>query len=327
MEIQKKSDELIISKKEFAMQNEEKEKRNVELIIANKKIDFKNRERDIRTAELNIANRKLAFQNEEKETRAAELMIANKELAFQNKEKENRAAELIIANMELTKTNSELDRFVYSVSHDLRAPLTSILGLLSFIEGESKEADTLEHANMIRSRIIRLDGFIKKILSYSQNNRTDIDVEFIPLQKTIEETYEMLRSIKDAEGIHFEVIINEEQSFYSDLQRFTTVIENLISNAIKYHKKPQTGRYIKVTGNTTREHLHLKVEDNGIGIAQEFHDKIFEMFYHLPGKQSGTGIGLYIVKEIIEKLDGSIRVRSEAGTGTSFEITIKNTIT
>lgn len=288
----RQSDDLIISKKEFALHNEEKEKRAEELIIANRKIDFKNRERDIRTAELNIANRKLAFQNEE-----------------------------------LIKTNLELDRFVYSVSHDLRAPLTSILGLVSLVEGETKEADTLEHAGMIRNRVNRLDGFIQKILSYSKNNRTGISVERIPVQKTIEETFDMLSSMKDAEGIKFEVNIDEQELYFSDLQRFTTVIENLISNAIKYQKKDRVNKYIKVSGKTTPDKLHLLIEDNGVGIAPEYHQKIFEMFYHLPGNKSGTGIGLYIVKEIIEKLEGSIYIHSENGEGTSFELNIKNQIT
>lgn len=227
-------------------------------------------------------------------------------------------------NEELIKTNMELDRFVYSVSHDLRAPLTSVLGLLSFIEGETKEADTLEHAGMIRNRINRLDGFIQKILSYSKNNRTEIGVEQIPVQKTIEETFDMLSNMKDAEGIKFEVNIDAKEPFFSDLQRFTTVIENLISNAIKYHKREIDGRFIKVTGTTYKDKLCLKIEDNGVGIAPEYHQKIFEMFYHLPGNKAGTGIGLYIVKEIIEKLEGSIHVNSKNGKGTSFELNFKN---
>lgn len=105
----------------------------------------------------------------------------NEELAFKNQENENRAAELIRTNTQLLKTNTELDHFVYSVSHDLRSPLTSITGLISFIEEESQEADTLEHIGMIRNSVSRLDKFIKNILSYSRNNRTGLDIVHIPI--------------------------------------------------------------------------------------------------------------------------------------------------
>jgi signal transduction histidine kinase len=277
-------------------------------------------------AKLNLEkqNEELAFQNEEKENRAAELVIANKELAFQNEEKENRATELITTNNELLKTNSELDRFVYSVSHDLRSPLTSVLGLLSFIEEETEEADTLEHAKMIRNSINRLDDFIKNILSYSRNNRISLEIEKIPIQQTATAIVDSLHSMKQAKGIHFEIDIQELQSFYSDSLRFNTILENLVSNAIKYHKKNQADRYIRITGKSENDKLELTVADNGIGISPAHHNKIFDMFFRLSGKTEGSGIGLYIVKETVEKLEGSIQVESELGTGTKFTITLKN---
>lgn len=166
----------------------------------------------------------------------------NEELEFQNVEKENRAAELITTNTELIKTNTELDRFVYSVSHDLRSPLTSILGLISFIEEESSETETLEHVEMIRNSINRLDEFIKNILSYSRNNRTGLDVVAIPILKTITDIVNSLSSIKEAEGIHFEIDIKEQQPFYSDQLRINTLLENLISNTIKQTKRTVLSR-------------------------------------------------------------------------------------
>ncbi|MET0759706.1 MAG: PAS domain S-box protein [Flavobacterium sp.] len=227
-------------------------------------------------------------------------------------------------NKELVKTNSELDRFVYSVSHDLRSPLTSILGLLSFIEEESQEPDTLEHAEMIHSSINRLDEFIKNILSYSRNNRTSLEVEKISLQETATAIVNSLHRMKEAKGIHFEIDINEQQSFYSDSLRFNTILENLVSNAIKYHKKDVKQAYVKITGQSDSEKLQITIADNGIGIAPEHYDKIFDMFFRLSGKTEGSGIGLYIVKNTVEKLQGTIEVQSELGTGTAFIITLKN---
>ena len=257
-------------------------------------------------------------QNKEK------LEQLNIELAFQNDEKENYAAELITTNTELLKTNRELDRFVYSVSHDLRSPLTSILGLISFIEEESLETDTLEHIGMIRNSVNRLDDFIKNVLSYSRNNRTGLDIVQIPLQQTTTEIVNSLRSIKDAENILFEIDIKEQQPFFSDRLRLNTLLENLISNAIKYHKTNQTDSFIKIIGQSNHEKLFLSIIDNGIGIASKHHDKIFDMFFRLSGKKNGSGIGLYIVKDTVQILQGSIEVHSEEGKGTTFNITLKN---
>ncbi|MFV8327745.1 PAS domain S-box protein [Flavobacterium sp. ZS1P14] len=239
---------------------------------------------------------------------------------------DRRKAELNLErrNKELIKTNSELDRFVYSVSHDLRSPLTSILGLLSFIETESLETDTLEHAKMIRNSINRLDEFIKNILSYSRNNRTGLEIEKISVQEKVLAIVHTLQSLKEAKEIHFEIDIKEQQPFYTDRLRFNTILENLISNAIKHHKKDLSGRYIKITGRSDYEKLQLTIADNGIGIALKYHQKIFDMFFRLSGKTDGSGIGLYIVKDAVEILQGSIEIQSEKGTGTTFIVTLKN---
>jgi PAS domain S-box-containing protein len=227
-------------------------------------------------------------------------------------------------NKELIKTNTELDRFVYSVSHDLRSPLTSILGLLSFIEAESQEPDTLEHAEMIHKSINRLDEFIKNILSYSRNNRTGLEVEKISIQQKVLDIVDSLQSMKGAKGILYEIDIKEEQPFYTDRLRFNNILENLISNAIKHHKRGISGRYIKITGQSDHEKLQFSIADNGIGIEPAYHHKIFDMFFRLTGKTDGSGIGLYIVKDTVEILQGSIAIQSEKGTGTTFIITLKN---
>jgi signal transduction histidine kinase len=206
----------------------------------------------------------------------------------------------------------------------LRSPLTSILGLVSFIEEESQEADTLEHIGMIRNSVNRLDEFIKNILSYSRNNRTGLDIVPIPLLQTITEIVDSLKSIKEAEGIHFDIDIKEQHPFYSDQLRLNTLLENLVSNAIKYHKTDQTDCYIKIIGHSDHNKLLLSIIDNGIGIAAENHDKIFDMFFRISGNKNGTGIGLYIVKETVQILRGSIKVHSEEGKGSTFDINLKN---
>lgn len=227
-------------------------------------------------------------------------------------------------NIELTKINFELDRFVYSVSHELRAPLTSVSGLVSFIEDESKEADILKYAGMIRTSVDRLDNIINNILSYSRNKRTNPEVKEIPVLKTVNEIVSSLSHIKEAEGIKFEVIIQEDVPFFSDLRSFKTIVENLVSNAIKFQKDESVCRCVKITGHINKDNLNLYIEDNGIGIPSKYHDDIFRMFFRLSGKTGGSGIGLYIVKEMIDKLQGSIKFKSTEGIGTAFKIQLKN---
>ncbi|MBP2284800.1 PAS domain S-box-containing protein [Flavobacterium sp. CG_23.5] len=260
---------------------------------------------------------------ESKEVQQA-LELRNEELAFQHDDQEKQAVALILANTDLLKTNKELDRFVYSVSHDLRSPLTSIQGLVSIIEDESKEPETLAHVQMIKSSINRLDEFIRKILIYSQNNRTGIEVETITVKKTIMNIVDSLQNMEQAKGINFEIDIHEDTTFSSDQLRFNTILENLISNAIKYHKPIDTERFIKVIGKVDEEMLQLQISDNGIGIATKYQDKIFDMFFRISSKSEGSGIGLYIVKDTVEKLEGSIQVHSQINDGTTFDIILKN---
>ena len=140
----------------------------------------------------------------------------------------------------------------------------------------------------------------------------DIDTTALrrALQKTVAAIVETFHSIKEAKGIHFEIEIKELQPFYSDRLRFNTIMENIISNAIKYHKDAESGNFIKISGQSDHEKLQISIVDNGIGIAPAFHNKIFDMFFRLSSEKEGSGIGLYIVKDMVNILKGSIQVQS-----------------
>jgi len=226
-------------------------------------------------------------------------------------------------NKELLKTNHELDRFVYSVSHDLRSPLTSMLGLISFIEEDSQETTTLQHLAMIKSSILRLDASIKNILSYSYNNRAELEVSVVPVAEMVNQIIGSLSNMQHADQILFDVDIDEPEDFYTDKQRFSTILENLISNAIKYHSGG-ADQFIKISGETDSKTLKIKIQDNGIGIAPEDHERVFEMFQRLSGNVPGSGIGLYLVKETIAKLHGTFKMESAIGIGTTFELRFDN---
>jgi PAS domain S-box-containing protein len=232
--------------------------------------------------------------------------------------------QLQVQNEELRKTNEELDRFVYSASHDLRAPLTSILGLINISEIATQEPELLHYFSLMKKSVDRLDGFIKDIIDYSRNSRLGLNYEKIDFEKLVNESFENFRFISGTEKIKFHIDLNEEAPFYNDRQRINILINNLISNAIKYHRLNQDNPFIKVVIKCDARTCSLLIEDNGEGISKEYQQKVFDMFYRASEKSVGSGLGLYIVKEILNKIDGKLKLISKSRVGTRFYISIPN---
>ncbi|ADV48720.1 multi-sensor signal transduction histidine kinase [Cellulophaga algicola DSM 14237] len=227
-------------------------------------------------------------------------------------------------NIELSKTNAELDRFVYSASHELRAPLASVMGLIDIILHEDHDEDLVFKLNMMQQSVKRLDDFIKDIVQYSQNKHLEIAMESINFKELINESLEGLWFLENRKHINFQLDINETQSFFSDKKRISIIFNNLISNAIKYHNITTENPTITITVTTKEDAVSIEIADNGIGIPKAHLDKIFQMFYRVSSKIMGTGIGLFVIKEVITKLNGRINVLSEPNMGTKFVILLPN---
>jgi len=234
-----------------------------------------------------------------------------------------RKQEVIIAqNEKLEKANKELDRFVYSASHDLRAPLSSITGLLN-LSGMTSDINTIrEYHNHIQNRILVMDKFIKEIIDYSRNARVEVLEEKINLKGLIDEVADSLKFVKDSSAIFLENNVDESIEICSDAYRLKVIFSNLISNAVKYHNVRQSDPYIAIGCDKMDNAYVVKVEDNGMGIDAEHIPKIFDMFYRAHEKSEGSGLGLYIVKETLSKMGGQITVDSAYGKGSSFLITL-----
>lgn len=224
-------------------------------------------------------------------------------------------------NLELKKINAELDRFVYSASHDLRAPLVSIQGLSKLAIAESQSEVDRKYFKLINDRVIRLDDFIRDIIEYSRNARTERKLESFSLNPMINEVIENLKYMEGADRITFSVCSNVEE-VHTDKSRLKVVLSNIISNAIKYHNLRQDNPNVEIVSNQLESTVCIRIKDNGIGIPEEAREKIFDMFYRASDRAGGSGLGLYIVKEIVEKLEGSITVNSVFGEGTTFEVRI-----
>jgi signal transduction histidine kinase len=230
------------------------------------------------------------------------------------------ALQLVRSNEQLTKTNAELDRFVYSTSHDLRAPLTSLMGLINIADRTTDPQETRKYFNMMKDRVHSLDKFIKDITDYSRNNRLEISREKVKLSELAYEVWESLKFTPEAEKIVFQIDIPDNVTVESDKNRLKVIMSNLISNAIRYHDERKEQQYIRLRVQVHGRVFYLKVEDNGQGIAPEYHNKIFDMFYRANEQSKGSGLGLYIVKEALMKLSGSIHLESAPGVGSVFTV-------
>jgi signal transduction histidine kinase len=234
--------------------------------------------------------------------------------------------ELDRTNKELDRTNKELDRFVYSASHDIRAPLTSVMGIVNLSKIETKSKKMYNYLDMIEQSVKRLDKFVIDIISYSRNTRLDVQKEKIDFDVLISDIILDLRYIEGTGKIEIKKSIDESIPFYSDKSRLRIIFNNLISNAIRYHKLNQDNPYIDIVVSISKEKAKIQIKDNGIGIDREDIDKIFDMFFKISNSNNstGSGLGLYIVKETIDKLDGTISIESELKKGSSFTIEIPN---
>jgi PAS domain S-box-containing protein len=226
---------------------------------------------------------------------------------------------------ELQLINSELDRFVYSASHDLKAPLASILGMVLVSKLEPNIDAKLSYMDMIDASVRKLLDVIKDLTDFSRNARLEVQHEKIEFKDIIQESILSYSHIRNFAEINFDIKLDESIVFYSDALRLKTLFNNLISNSILYHYIDQANPYILLEVKNYFTHVEIRVKDNGRGIDAKFHSKIFDMFYRASEDSMGTGLGLYIVKGIIEKLNGSIRLTSFPGYGSEFIIELPNT--
>ncbi len=260
----------------------------------------------------------------------AELQTLNSELEFRVKMRTEVLAqkekELQQQNSKLVKTNEELDRFVYSTSHDLRAPLSSILGLISIMEMD--EPGNIEkhkmHLSMIKNSAHKLDAFISEILDYSRNSRMELQQDEIKFSELIQKIITKFEYLNPTHKIQIIEGISQESKFITDAKRLDIILSNIISNAYKYIDTSKPDSFIKIMIFSNEQLANITIEDNGIGIEDNLKNRIFEMFFRATNESTGSGLGLYIVQETIEKLGGKIRLESQFQKGSKFIIDIPN---
>lgn len=235
----------------------------------------------------------------------------------------NQNDRLRTANEALKKMNSEMDNFVYSVSHNLRGPISSIQGVVNIAKLEYPNAElvTGKYFDMIERNVGTLNRTITEIVHYSQNARVRLKPERINLRELFDDTFEKLNYLPEATIID-RVMEFEDDYITSDRFRMGVIFQNLLSNSIRYCDPTKDRMEIRLEQRRQGDAFVFNVIDNGIGIRESVMPYIYNMFYRGTERSDGAGLGLYIVRETLEKLRGAIDVESREGEGTQVTIAL-----
>lgn len=224
------------------------------------------------------------------------------------------------------ETMKESDSFVYLAAHDLRAPLMSVKGLLNLIKQDPERKNLDYYFTLLERSIDKMNQTINDIITYSKSGKIKISLQEINLERVIEDAIQSLHFMKDAEFVCIDLSIDDENwNFISDYKILFSVFSNIISNAIRYRDAKKSS-FLKIRAFLNNEVVEIIFEDNGIGIDESLQSKIFDKFFMGDHEHGGTGLGLYMVKSSLEKLDGNIHVQSKLGEGSTFTIHIPKLI-
>ncbi|WP_375585371.1 ATP-binding protein [Cyclobacterium xiamenense] len=236
---------------------------------------------------------------------AAEIYYARKEL----KEKTER----------LEKLHTEMNQFVYSLSHELRGPLMSISGISKLAKTEVLEPGIIEYFEMIDSATLKLDDFIYKMLDFYRSTKIENKIVPIHFQDILDQLIEEYKLKWDLSCVELKFQIEQEGVFFSDESKIRVVINNLFSNAYKFQKESGPG-WICIRVQARKDKAFLEVSDNGIGIEEKHQTDVFNLFHRATQRNVGSGLGLYMVKESVEQLKGTVRLSSDVGKGTVIRV-------
>ena len=279
------------------------------------------RERKQREAELQHYREQLALTNQELATINEEMAAANEELRASNEE-------LSDTNGRLARVNADLDNFVYTASHDLKAPISNIQGLLDLLDKSlSPESRASPHTRKVLGMMEKsTERFMRTILDLSdiarlqrQGNEPE---ELMDLHTVIEEVRLDIALLIEQADAQLDIDVMGYGPIRFSPKNLRSIVYNLVSNAVKYHD-PERKPVIRIRCEETDAYQVLTVADNGLGMDLSKDNQLFGLFRRLHTHVEGTGIGLYIVKKIIENAGGKIKVESEVGVGTTFRVFFK----
>ena len=236
------------------------------------------------------------------------------------KEIERHQQELMLSNKNLMETNEELDTFLYRSSHDLVSPVKSIKGLINLLKISDENRN--EYIPMLEDRIGKLESLLLEINGYVKNSKNHSVVAPFNFKELIDVVWSELEFMDNAIQLKFCNEIDSSVELISDREGWRAIMANLLSNAIKYHDLRKAQPFIRISASICNTIMKLEIEDNGQGIPGELQDRLFEMFYRAHEISTGSGLGLFLVKKMVTKLNGEIVIESKHKQGTTVKITV-----
>jgi signal transduction histidine kinase/ligand-binding sensor domain-containing protein len=300
-----KIEEIKIQNEVLHKQSIEIQEKNNEILAQNEELTSQYEQILLRDDSLRVTEQKLREMNEH-----LEMLVQQRTLTLEETIKK------------LDKAVLELDRFVYSASHDLSAPLKSVLGLVSIARMEPDPAKLNEYFNHMELSIGKLDLVIRSMVNFSRNYHQDVEQKEICLSELINDIFSDLSHLPEGQRIQFKNKLKSDIKIKADEYRLKVIVQNLITNGIKYADLSKDESYIEVIYEDKPSAYEIQVIDNGVGIEEERQRRIFEMFYRATDRSNGSGLGLFIVHEIVQKLGGEISVQSQYGQGSKFSFTL-----
>lgn len=231
---------------------------------------------------------------------------------------------LAVQNEELQKAYNELDKFSYSVTHDMRGPLLSILGAIEASQHVDEISEVRKMLMMMKDSVRNLDDFIQSIHDYYNLNRGELEIREIDFNEMVDEQTRIFNFTYLLSDVRFITTIGQKETFRGDESSIKLILNNLLSNAFKYQRKDNNNKEVYLNILVENGVAIMEVADNGVGIAENYLGDIFNMFFRASAQEVGSGFGLYNVKAAVTKLNGKITVDSEINKGTSFKVTIQN---
>jgi len=232
--------------------------------------------------------------------------------------------ELKEKNQKLKKLHSEMNQFVYSLSHELRGPLMSISGVSKLAKIEITDPNVLEYFDMIETATAKLDDYIYKMLDFYRSTKIEHKVTEIQFEEVINQQMVAYNQKFDLTNFQLEIHINQSTPFYSDDSKIRVILNNLFANAVQFQKNQSNTHRIAITIDVFDSFAKLEVKDNGIGIEERFLEDVFNQFSRATQKNVGTGLGLYMVKEAVEQMGGKIELKSTIDEGTEVKVILPN---
>ena len=200
------------------------------------------------------------------------------------------------------------------------------MGLINLAKKEDNIDTIKEFIALQEKSVIKLDEFIKDIIDLSRNARTEVVPEKINIETLFDNICSDLQYSENSSLVDIVLDINKQMNFYGDKSRLKIIFSNLISNALRYADLRKQQPQVKVIAQINEKEVVIKVQDNGQGIKKEHQQKIFDMFYRANSYRNGSGLGLYILKESVKKINGSVQVESEYGVGSTFTVSFPQII-